>query len=67
METRNIIEEKSGIYLGQLFGNVASHEHGLQIDPQILYRHPILDNVRRVGEFLHPLLDGFLEWRVVPL
>ena len=51
--------------LRQLLGDVAADEHGLQVDPQVLHHHPVLDDLGGGGELLHPLLDGLLERRVV--
>ena len=53
--------------LRQLFGDVAAHEDGLEINPQVLDDHPVLNDVRRVGQLLHPVLDILLEWSVVPV
>ena len=32
----------------QLLGNVTADEHCLQVDPQVLYHRPVLDNLQRV-------------------
>ena len=53
-------------YLRQLFGNVSTDEDSLQVDPQVLDSQPILDDVRRVGQLLHPQLDLLLERHVIP-
>lgn len=52
--------------LRQLLGDVPAHEHRLQVDPEVLNRQPLLDDLRGVGEFLHPQLDGRLERSIVP-
>ena len=54
------------LYLWKLLGNVSAHKHSLQIDPQILYNQPILQDVGRVGQLGHPLLDSLLEWCIIP-
>ena len=52
-------------YFRKLLGNVPAHEHGLQVDPEVLDGHPVLDDVRGVGQVLDPLLDLHLERSVV--
>ena len=53
-------------HLGQLLGDVATHKDSLQVDPEVLDDHPVLDDLRRVRQVLYPRLDLLLEWRVVP-
>ena len=52
--------------LRQLLRDVAADEHRLEVDPEVLHRHPVLDDLRRPGQLLHPLLDLRLERSVVP-
>jgi hypothetical protein len=53
------------IYLWQLLSNVTANEYGLQVDPQVLHNHPILDNLSCGRQLLDPLLNCLLEGRVV--
>ena len=53
-------------HLRQLLGDVPAHKDSLQVDPQVLDSHPVLYDLSRVGQFVHPLLDGLLERLVVP-
>ena len=52
--------------LWQLFGNVTAHENSLQVDPQVLHGHPVLNHLVGVGKVGHPQLNLLLEGRVVP-
>ena len=52
-------------YLRKLLGDVAPHKHGLQVDPQVLNGHPVLYDVRGVGQILDPLLNLPLKGSVV--
>lgn len=58
--------KNSLIYLGQLLGNVSPNKHGLQVDPEVLNGHPVLDDISGVGKILNPLLDLGFKWSVVP-
>ena len=60
-----ILIVKKTLYLWQLFGNVAAHKHGLQVDPQVLHDHPVLDDLGGRWKLLHPLLDCFFKRRIV--
>jgi len=53
-------------YLRQLLRNVTAHEHSLQVHPQVLHDQPVLDDLGRAGQLVHPALDLRLERRVVP-
>ena len=48
-------------YLGQLFCNVTTNEDSLEVNPEVLDNHPVLNDLRRVGQVLHPCLDLSLE------
>ena len=50
----------------QLFGNVAADEDGLEVDPEVLHDHPLLDDVRRRRQLEHPVLDRLAIRNVVP-
>ena len=52
--------------LRKLLGDVPPYKHGLQVDPQVLHRQPLLDDLCGVGQLLDPQLDGRLEGNVVP-
>ena len=54
-------------FLRQLFGDITTHKHGLEVDPQVLHLQPVLDDLRGARQFVHPFLDLGLEWRVVPV
>ena len=54
------------LYLGQLFGNVTTHKDSLQVDPQVLHGHPVLNDLGRVGQVGHPQLNLLLEGGIVP-
>jgi len=47
--------------LRQLLGDVAADEDGLEVDPEVLDEHPALEDLRRVGQVMHPLLNLLLE------
>lgn len=51
----------------QLLSNVTTDEHGLEIDPQVLHLHPILQYLVRVGQILDPLLNLLLEGHIVAI
>ena len=51
-------------YLRQLFCNVTTHKYSLQVDPEVLYCHPVLNDLRGVGQVLYPGLDLLLEWTI---
>ena len=51
--------------LGQLFGNIPTHKHCLQVDPEVLDQQPLLQHLVGVGEVLDPLLDLLLEGCIV--
>lgn len=51
--------------LWQLLGDVSTHKHGLQVDPQVLNWQPLFDDFRCVGQFLDPQLNRGLEWSIV--
>lgn len=42
---------------GQLSGDVATDEDGLQVDPQVLHQQPALQDLVGVGQVRHPLLN----------
>ena len=52
--------------LRQLFSNVSSDKHCLQINPQVLHHEPVLDDLRGSSQLGNPLLDITFEWRIVP-
>ena len=52
-------------YLGQLFGDVTAHKDSLQVDPQVLDCHPVLNDLRGVCQVGHPKLNVLLEGGVV--
>ena len=52
--------------LWQLLRNVATDKHSLEVNPQVLDGHPVLQDVGRVRQVMNPLLDVLLEWCVVP-
>lgn len=54
------------IYLGQLFSNVPTHKHRLQVDPKVLDSHPVFYNIGGVRKILNPLLNLGFERGVVP-
>ncbi len=56
---------KSFSFSGQLFGYIPTHKHGLQIDPQVLHLHQILQYLVGVGQVFHPLLNVLFEWHIV--
>ena len=51
--------------LRKLLRDVAANKHGLQVDPEILHRHPVLNDLRGPGQLVHPFLDFRLERDVV--
>lgn len=53
-------------YLWQLLCNVSPHKHSFQVDPEVLDYKPIFNDVRGVGELLHPQGNLFLEGSIVP-
>ena len=53
-------------YLWQLFGNITTNKDCLQVNPQILHNHPVLNDVRRVGQIRNPFLNRFFEWCIIP-
>ena len=53
-------------YLWQLLCNVSPHKHSFQVDPEVLDYEPIFNEVRGVGELLHPQGNLFLEGSIVP-
>ena len=53
-------------YLGQLLSDVSANEDSLQVDPEVLHGHPVLDDLGRVGQIVNPRLDLLLERHVVP-
>ena len=53
-------------YSRQLFGNVSTHKHSLQVHPEILYNHPVLYDLWWVSQVLYPGLDLLLEGYVIP-
>ena len=53
-------------YLWQLLCDVSSHKHCFQIHPQVLHRHPVVNNVRGVGQLLDPRRYVLLEGSIVP-
>ena len=55
------------LYLWQLLGNVSTHKHRLQVDPEVLHHQPVLQNLRCVCEIFHPLLNLRFEWCIVPV
>lgn len=54
-------------YLRELFSDVSPYKHSLQVDPEVLDRHPVLYDISCVGQILHPLLYLCLKWGVVPV
>ena len=58
---------KSFSFGWQLFGYISTHKHSLQIDPQVLHQHQILQNLVRVGQVFDPLLDILFEWHIVSI
>lgn len=54
------------IYLRQLFSDVSTHKHSLQVDPKVLDGHPVFYDISRVGKILNPLLNLGFKWGVVP-
>ena len=52
--------------LRQLFSDVSSDKHSLQINPQVLHHEPVLDDLRGSSQLGNPLLDITFEWRIVP-
>ena len=57
----------SETYLRQLFCNVTTHKYSLQVHPEVLYCHPVLNDLRGVGQVLYPGLDLLLEWTIKPM
>lgn len=55
----------SDTYLWQLFSNVTPDKHSLQVDPEVLYNQPVLNDLRGASQLLHPLLYTGLERSVV--
>ena len=53
-------------YLWQLLGNISSHKHAFPAHPQVMHHHLLLNDVRGVGQLLHPHPDILLEGCVVP-
>jgi len=51
--------------LRELLGNVSADEDRLEVYPEVLHCHPVLNNLRRVGKICHPLLDLWPERDVV--
>ena len=64
-KNRAVTHAESLRFRRQLPGDVASDEHRLQVDPQILHQHPLLQNLRRVDQLVDPELYVLLERRVV--
>lgn len=58
--------ENASSYLWKLFGNVSTNKDSLQVYPQILYSHPVLNDVCCVRQVVYPLLNLSLERCVVP-
>lgn len=54
------------IYLRQLFSDVSTHKHSLQVDPEVLDSHPVFYDISGVGKILNPLLNLGFKWGVVP-
>ena len=52
--------------LRQLLRDVSADEHRFEVDPQVLDGHPVLNDLCRAGQLVHPLLDLCLERHVVP-
>lgn len=52
--------------LRQLFRDVATAEHCLEINPQVLDDEPVFNDLGRCRQLRDPLLDLGLEWCVVP-
>ena len=53
-------------YLWQLLGNVSTYKHSLQVDPEVLYDQPTLNNLSGVRKLLYPELDVLFERSIVP-
>ena len=51
--------------LRQLFGDVSPSEHGLQVDPKILYDQPVLDDFHGNRQFGYPFLNLGFERSIV--
>ena len=53
-------------YLWKLLSNVAPNKDSLQVDPQILYDHPVLKDVIRVRQVWNPQLYQIFERCIIP-
>ena len=54
IHTYIIVRTYTSIYLGQLLSNVSPNKDSLQVDPQVLNHQPVLNDVRCIGQLLHP-------------
>ena len=52
-------------FLGKLLGDVTAHEHSLQVYPEVLDSHPVLNDLSGGGQLLDPLLDVSFEGSIV--
>ena len=39
----------NNLYLWKLLSDITTHKHSLQVDPQILYNQPVLNNLSSTG------------------
>lgn len=53
-------------HLWQLLCDISSNKHSLEVNPQVLYCQPVLNNIGCVWKFLYPALDVLLERRIIP-
>lgn len=44
-------------YGWELLSDIATDEHSFKVNPEILNRHPLLNDVRRRRQLEHPVLD----------
>ena len=40
--------------LWQLLGDITAHKDSFQVDPEVLYLHPLLNDLTSVGQVLYP-------------
>ena len=45
----------------QLSNDITAREHRFQVDPQVLDDQPVVGDLQRVGQVLHPVFDFVLE------
>jgi len=61
----NLKTISNSTYSRELFSNVSTNKDSFKVNPEVLDRHPLLNDVRGRRQLEHPVLDRLAIWNII--